>query len=75
MTQTNHMLEVLAQGERLNLAAAIALSDVNASHLIVHSVLARAMGGQVCSATLSELDADLAYALDLHARKATGARA
>jgi hypothetical protein len=68
MTQAKHMLDVLVQAERLNRAAAVAVHDINASHLIVHGVLVRAMNGQIRSATGSELDADLACALALHAQ-------
>jgi hypothetical protein len=66
MTQANHLLDVLVRGERLNRAAAAVIHDVNASHLIVHGVLARAMGGQIRSATGADLDADLACALALY---------
>jgi hypothetical protein len=76
MTYQTHTSDVLAQGPRLNLRAAVEVRDVNAAHLIVHGVLARAMNGQLNSATLGELDADLTYALRLHVGKqATGAGA
>ena len=67
MTHTKESLDdLVAQGPRLNLLAAVDVSDVNAAHLIVHGVLARAMNGAVANTTLAELDADLAYALHLH---------
>ena len=71
MTHAKESLDLLAQGRRLNLLAAVKVSDVNEAHLIVHGVLARAMNGVVANTTLAELDADLAYALRLHAGRGT----
>src|SRR5689334_7270043 len=65
MAHTNESLELVTQGPRLNLLAAVEVSDVNEAHLIVHGVLARAMNGVISNTTRAELDADLAYALHL----------
>ena len=66
MAHTKESLDLVAQGPRLNLIAAVEVSDVNEAHLIVHGVLARAMNGVIGNSTRAELDADLAYALHLH---------
>lgn len=69
MTNTRNALDALAEGPRLNLLAAVAVRDVNEAHLIVHGVLARALGGALSSAAFADLEGDLASALVLHARQ------
>lgn len=52
------VLDVLAQGARLNVLVAEQIRDVNEAHLVVHGVMARAMN-QVC-APATERDLELA---------------
>ena len=69
MTREQHALDVLAQGAELNALAAGELDDVNQAHLIVHGVMARAMGDDNSPTTLAGLKLDLASALVLHASR------
>lgn len=54
------ILDVLAQGARLNILVAEQIRDVNEAHLLVHGLMARAMN-EVCSPA-TEQDLELALA-------------
>lgn len=61
--QARRNLEVVSHGARLNVAAALHTKDVNAMHLAVHGVLARAMDDVTAPISHAVLDAALSRAL------------
>lgn len=63
MAGTRHPFDVLQYGARLNVIARERLSDVNAAHFAVHSVLAEAMRGNITPVTLAGLEAALTRTL------------
>lgn len=61
--QDHQRLDVLEHGPRLNEIAAAQTKDVNAAHLIVHGVLARAMDDGFSPVSADALDLALMHAL------------
>jgi hypothetical protein len=61
--QDHQRLDVIEHGPRLNEIAAAQTKDVNAAHLIVHGVLARAMDDDVSPVSADALDLALMHAL------------
>lgn len=61
--QARRNLEVVSHGGRLNRAAALHTRDVNAAHLVVHGVLARAMDDGIAPISHTMLDDALSQAL------------
>lgn len=61
--QDHQRLDVIEHGPRLNEIAAAQTNDVNAAHLIVHGVLARAMDEEESPVSAEALDLALMHAL------------
>jgi len=61
--QDHQRLDVIEHGPRLNEIAASQTKDVNAAHLIVHGVLARAMDDGVSPVSADALNLALMHAL------------